>query len=505
MPRTRLGNGWCGRKEGKSVEKEPAEKRVNPLEKRQLEKGASPLEKKTVRKGMEYYVEMEALPGEEYEYEMCMRNSIQKLLPMTREQMDHKTTVSYEITGYTKLGDIFQKMWITTDQLRSVVENLIDVIKSVKAYLLYPDNLLVSVEEIYVESEEAASISRMDGRILEEEALRQETKSLELKFMYVPGYQKNLSEQIKDFLECVMERIDRQDVEAVMLAWHLHTMLKKPLFNMKDLERCLETPQKERETISNEAGREKNIWEGQKEKNAQNVKKEKDAWKKTIQKDTWNSPKRKKIETWLFFGLLEVMLLLGEGWILYQIYFFGILEWKRNIFLLVSGALVLNGALCFTLYRKGKEKERLEELFEEEDREEYGSITPQKERERKEITWENTTLLNEVRKKDFARLLSIDGKNADITITATPFLIGKSLKETDYRMKQSVISRIHARITVREGRYYIEDMASTNGTFHNGKRITKGRFFEMKAGDVIQLADMEFIFEIPCHEKQNFL
>ena len=460
------------------------EKGVSPLEKK-LEKGVSPLEKKIVRKGMEYYVEMEALPGEEYEYEMCMRNPIRKLLPMTREQMDHRSTVSYEITGCTKLEDILQKMWITTDQLRSIVENLIDAIKSVKAYLLYPDNLLVSVEEIYVESGEAASFSRMDGGKLEEEALCQERKSMELKFMYVPGYQRNLSEQIRDFLEYVMERVDRQDVEAVMLAWHLHTMLKKPLFNMKDLEGCLTTPKKEEETIAKEVGREKNTWEGQKEKNAQNVKKEKN--------------------TWLFFALLEFFLLLGEGWILYQIYFFGILEWKRNIFLAVSGALILNGALCFSLYRKGKEKERLEELFEDKDGEEHGSILLQKGREREEITWENTTLLNEVKKEGFARLLSIDGKNEDITITMTPFLIGKSPKETDYRMKQSVISRIHAKITVREGHYYIEDMASTNGTFHNGKRITKGRFFEMKAGDVIRLADMEFIFEIPCHEKQNFL
>lgn len=51
---------------------------------------------------------------------------------------------------------------------------------------------------------------------------------------------------------------------------------------------------------------------------------------------------------------------------------------------------------------------------------------------------------------------------------------------------EAKVSRRHARITLAEGRYFVEDMGSTNGTFVNrGKRLSPGTRQPLKDGDEI--------------------
>lgn len=49
--------------------------------------------------------------------------------------------------------------------------------------------------------------------------------------------------------------------------------------------------------------------------------------------------------------------------------------------------------------------------------------------------------------------------------------IGKKKGEVDLVLEDSSVSRIHARITNTDGRLYLEDLNSTNGTFRNGLRM----------------------------------
>jgi len=51
---------------------------------------------------------------------------------------------------------------------------------------------------------------------------------------------------------------------------------------------------------------------------------------------------------------------------------------------------------------------------------------------------------------------------------------------------ESYVSRKHARIFIREGKYHIEDLGSSNGTFVNkGPRLVPGVSHELKNGDEI--------------------
>ena len=72
------------------------------------------------------------------------------------------------------------------------------------------------------------------------------------------------------------------------------------------------------------------------------------------------------------------------------------------------------------------------------------------------------------------------------------FVLGKNPEKSDYAVADN--SRVHAVITTRNGRYYVMDQNSTNGTFINGRIIKAGQETEILPGDCLMLANEEFIF-----------
>lgn len=82
-----------------------------------------------------------------------------------------------------------------------------------------------------------------------------------------------------------------------------------------------------------------------------------------------------------------------------------------------------------------------------------------------------------------------------IEIGKPSFVLGKNPEKSDYAVADNTnISRVHAVITMRNGRYYVMDQNSTNGTFINGRIIKAGQETEILPGDCLMLANEEFIF-----------
>ncbi len=58
-------------------------------------------------------------------------------------------------------------------------------------------------------------------------------------------------------------------------------------------------------------------------------------------------------------------------------------------------------------------------------------------------------------------------------------------------------SRRHAKITLEDGRYQlVEDLATTNGSFVNGNRISPGVPTEIRTGDALRFGIVEFTFQV---------
>lgn len=94
----------------------------------------------------------------------------------------------------------------------------------------------------------------------------------------------------------------------------------------------------------------------------------------------------------------------------------------------------------------------------------------------------------------------VDKNGRSIPVSGSPFWIGKS------RQSQIVnslvidgdagVSKNHAYIENVNGKYYIVDPKSTNGTFINGKMIAKNTRTELKDGIKIGIWKEEFIFRV---------
>jgi len=84
-----------------------------------------------------------------------------------------------------------------------------------------------------------------------------------------------------------------------------------------------------------------------------------------------------------------------------------------------------------------------------------------------------------------------------ITCSQEKTSIGR--KEVDIRINDLDLSRKHAAIEIVGGRQaYVRDLASTNGTFVNGNRVT---FQEIKQGDLVQIGQCVFEVFIQAIEK----
>lgn len=59
-------------------------------------------------------------------------------------------------------------------------------------------------------------------------------------------------------------------------------------------------------------------------------------------------------------------------------------------------------------------------------------------------------------------------------------------------LKESCVSRKHARVFFAEGRFYVQDLDSSNGTFLNKKRIVSS---ELNEGDIISLGSYDILFK----------
>lgn len=71
-------------------------------------------------------------------------------------------------------------------------------------------------------------------------------------------------------------------------------------------------------------------------------------------------------------------------------------------------------------------------------------------------------------------------------------LIGRS-KRCQVYIDDPYMSKNHARIFLRDGQFYIEDMKSTNGSFLNGRRLPDHPV-KLKDSDKLSFGNISFIF-----------
>ena len=77
-----------------------------------------------------------------------------------------------------------------------------------------------------------------------------------------------------------------------------------------------------------------------------------------------------------------------------------------------------------------------------------------------------------------------------VQVSANGITIGRTAG--DLILPDDTISRSHAKISLVQGRYFIEDLGSTNGTYVNNQKVSQS---PLNSGDVIRLGSIELLFQ----------
>lgn len=79
-----------------------------------------------------------------------------------------------------------------------------------------------------------------------------------------------------------------------------------------------------------------------------------------------------------------------------------------------------------------------------------------------------------------------------LKLRASSNVVGRDGQRSGILVEESSVSGEHAKIRWENGVFIIYDLASTNGTFVNGRRVEKQRLMD---GDIVGLGRMEFVFK----------
>lgn len=95
-------------------------------------------------------------------------------------------------------------------------------------------------------------------------------------------------------------------------------------------------------------------------------------------------------------------------------------------------------------------------------------------------------------------VLRYDATGAKVRVSGDKeVVLGRSQKTADFVIEgNSNISRNHAKVYIKNGKAYIQDMKSANCTFVNNSKVEPGEDKVISTGDVIMLADEKFTVNI---------
>jgi len=93
-------------------------------------------------------------------------------------------------------------------------------------------------------------------------------------------------------------------------------------------------------------------------------------------------------------------------------------------------------------------------------------------------------------------LLSIHAEQrGNAVVDEEKFIIGKLKGKVNLVLDLPPVSRIHAGIERRDGKYFLTDLNSTNGTFLNGERLEANEYRQLRSGDEIYFAGAGYYFK----------
>lgn len=410
-------------------------------------------------------LEKQGQPLEAYELQMLENHSIPGLLQLHTVISEGTYRYLYDISGKQQIGDCFAGKKIGYETLQRFLFSIHSVCSFLSEYLLREGGLCLEPEFIYV--------NLQDGS---------------WQFTYLPFYDKDLPESFEVCMEQLLRKLDHQDKQAVELGYHVYQLCAGC---NAEIGQILNTALEKRQlSIEKKPPKESGdeVWESMGETG-----KCRHAEKEIPDKETDDRrglSKRTCGQTLRSKKLESCRMQMKEA---FEKYLPALNRIAADILKRVKPkekkVQRSKSAIAEKYGKKGNRPEVFADSPEGADRVEV------KISEELDSPSHPTEILGIHQEKPLGKLV-YQGRHCceDILIEGEEFLLGKNSEQVSGVILAEGVSRLHARITCEENKYFIEDLNSTNGTYLNEIALEYHQPQELKSGDKIRFGAEEYIF-----------
>lgn len=391
-----------------------------------------------IREGFSTYYTVKKEKDLTYEKDILLHHPLSCLLPCEFRMENEDVFYYYETGIYTLWKDE-----INQRDGREFFYQMIMAFEQMESYLLDLDHIKLTFDLVFLGE---------NGNPV---------------FCYLPEFERNIFEQLRDFLETCIDRVSHEERRKVCFYYEFHKYLVRDKPNMEQLKEYF-IPKSEEEA---EIEEEEEAAEFQEQLEREEI--------------VFAEKMRKKYYAILvIFCTAAVAAVIFAGYFLRKIFIYG---WYYPVVsgFLISTGLFLGAVAAGLRWRKEKQKS-------EEPGYSCAEKTDFKEGEEKTELLDCPTVL--LAEDILGTLVPQKSDLEEIIILQDGFIIGSSSEGTDYQLEQIGVSRRHLIFRLRKGDVVCEDMGSTNGTRVNGKKIEST---VLKHGDKIQIGLELFEFIRP--------
>lgn len=431
-----------------------------------------------------------------YRFKMLASNKIDRLLKCSVRNVNGAAYFYYDISSKATLKNFYQSKKMSYEQVRDLFYQIDLIYQNLGQYFIRENGLLLQPDYLYYD----LTTKKYFGLYYPENDAQLE----------------NLYEPLMDFL---IDHVDTQDRQLIDIIYQIYDMSSESYFTIADALQLFdvaddgpgETQVKDEKTLPEEKAITESLtaYEGD----------EAPIWSEEPVLSSKEQTDRNKSR--IYYGIFAALSLCGIGAVI-GIYFNFQLTQKELMMIVCCGAVM---GLCFVFsfvqFLRQKSKIKKQETEERELRwdieDEFRNERPialqevvekaanvkgvenrinENRLERYEEAGYGETVFVDAQKQNREyKLYALDKKNKKhIELTQFPYTIGKMAGCVDCVLLDDSISRLHARFEKQEGKIFLTDMNSKNGTYKNGLRMEPSETVEIEPGDEIRFGKLNYCY-----------
>lgn len=455
--------------------------------------------------------------SKDYRTKMLLENRIPGLLPITHRLINGESRYYYEINSLQSLDRLYDKTEIRYDELRCLLSGCVKLFERLEEYLLDGTQVIMKQELIYMNVEK-----------------------MEPYFVCYPDYEGDVRLSFMEFIDVLLTKIDHTDERAVMLGYQIYRYTRNPNYVISEIGHMIE------HVIVNMAHRETGYdlpetdrsypvkdREDKLENNMENwahctahdyeAEQEMELSEKPLEGKTKNIGD-------LVGGIFCVFVSLCSGAIILGARIIHTFRLGGNQELYLYGAMgmaLVAAVLFFSCYlkkrRQGKEIEMLDDEEEDEAFSYYTAARNEQDHHRPcnsqpqslpkttntsdqgyhtangvtrfaETNCGETVCLGDGVVEERMLYGRINGREVSFSLDRLPVTVGKLASVSDFVINDAAVSKMHARFEERDGKIYVCDLNSTNGTARNGVLIGVNQSVALEPGDKLRFGRTYFTY-----------